>query len=422
MKQDSIDDMQSRAGAITRPRSDRSALATAEIAARIHDVAPELRARSAEYEALRRIPVDVIETLRSIGVFRMYAPRKFGGLELDLPLGLDILSILSRIDGSLGWTAMIGGGSAIVLPSLPRQTLERVYASSPDIICGGSAQPAGTAEAVSGGFRVNGRWPFASGCQHADWLFALCVMTRDGKPLPGLLGAGGPPLVRAVALPASEFIIEDTWFAAGLKGTGSHHIVLKDKQVAADHFCDFPDSIACLDGPLYQSILQMLPLFHCAFSVGVARGALDDLLAMAASGRQQQRAMTSMRDSETFQYELGRVATDIAASEFALQGGAAKLWAHAVAGTLRTDVLLAESTALGGWLAGSCSRAADICFTLGGGSAVYDSSPLQRRMRDLHAAAQHATIHQRHFTRAGQALLAEAAAPEAAGLRLKAAV
>jgi alkylation response protein AidB-like acyl-CoA dehydrogenase len=89
---------------------------------------------------------------------------------------------------------------------------------------------------------------------------------------------------------------------------------------------------------------------------------------------------------------------------------------------LRTDARLAESTALGGWLAGSCSRAADICFTLGGGSAVYDSSPLQRRMRDLHAAAQHATIHQRHFTRAGQALLAEAAAPEAADLRLKAAV
>jgi alkylation response protein AidB-like acyl-CoA dehydrogenase len=397
-------------------------LAAAEIAARIHDVAPTLSARSAEYEAIRRIPIDVIETLRSIGIFRMYAPRKFGGLELDLPLGLDIMAILSRIDGSLGWTAMIGSGSAIVLPSLPLPTLERVYASGPDVICGGSAQPAGTAEAVPGGFRVNGRWPFASGCQHADWLFALCVMTRDGEPLPGPMGAGGPPLLRAVALPASEFVIEDTWFATGLRGTGSHHITLKDKQVAPNQFCDFPDSIACLDGPLYQSILQMLPQFHCAFSVGVARGALDDLLAMAASGRRQQRMMTSMRDSETFQYELGRVATDIAAAEFALQGGAAELWAHAVAGTLRTDARLAESTALGGWLAGSCSRAADICFTLGGGSAVYDSSPLQRRMRDLHAAAQHATIHQRHFTRAGQTLLAEAVTPETSDLRLKAAI
>jgi alkylation response protein AidB-like acyl-CoA dehydrogenase len=236
------------------------------------------------------------------------------------------------------------------------------------------------------------------------------------------MGAGGPPRIRAVALPASEFTIEDTWFATGLKGTGSHHIVLKDKVIAPDHFCDFPDSVACLDGPLYQSILQMLPQFHCAFSVGVARGALDDLLAMAASGRQQQRAMTSMRDSETFQYELGRVATDVAAAEFALQGGAAKLWTYAVAGTLRTEPLLAESTALGGWLAGTCSRAADICFTLGGGSAVYESSPLQRRMRDLHAASQHATIHQRHFSQAGRALLAEAAASAAPDLVLKAAV
>ncbi len=312
---------------------------------------------------------------------------------------------------------MIGSGATIVLPSLPQQTLERIYASGPDVISGGSAQPAGTAEAVPGGFRVNGRWPFASGCQHADWMFVICVMTRDGKPLPGPMGAGGPPQIRAVALPASEFIIEDTWIAAGLKGTGSHHLILKDKLVSPEHFCDFPDSVACLDGPLYQSVLQMLPQFHSAFSIGVARGALDDLLAMAASGRQQQRAMTSMRDSETFQYEVGRVATDIAAAEFAAAGEAAKLWAHAVAGTLRTDALLAESTARGAWVATICARAADACFTLGGGSAVYDSSPLQRRMRDLHAAALHATIHQRHFAEAGRALLAGAAMPEVSGIR-----
>lgn len=407
---------------ISAAGSDRSRLAAAEIAARIHDVAPALGARSVEYEAVRRIPVDVIEMLRSIGVFRMFAPRTFGGLELELPLGLEILSMLGRIDASLGWTAMIGSGSTIVLPSLPRQTLECIYGSGPDVISGGSAQPAGTAEAVPGGFRVNGRWPFASGCQHADWLFVICVMTRDGKPLPGPMGVGGPPQIRAVALPASEFIIEDTWFAAGLKGTGSHHIALKDKLVPPEHFCDFPDGVACQDGPLYQSILQMLPLFHCAFSVGVARGALDDLLAMAGSGRQQLRATTSMRDSETFQYELGRVATDIVAAEFAINGGAARLWAHAVAGTLRTEALLADSTALGAWVATSCSRAADACFTLGGGSAVYDSSPLQRRMRDLHAAVQHATIHQRHFAAAGRALLAGAVMPAVSDLRLEAAI
>src|SRR5262249_57553617 len=79
---------------------------------------------------------------------------------------------------------------------------------------GGWAQPAGTAEAVAGGWRVNGRWPFASGCQHADWMLGLCTMSSEG----------GKPLVRGVLLPAREWRIEDTSHAGGPQGTGSHHI------------------------------------------------------------------------------------------------------------------------------------------------------------------------------------------------------
>jgi alkylation response protein AidB-like acyl-CoA dehydrogenase len=141
--------------------------------------------------------------------------------------------------------------------------------------------------------------------------------------------------------------------------------------------------------------------------VGVARGALDDLLAMATSGRQQ-HAATPMRDSETFQYELGRVAADVIAAETTLKGVAAKMWSHAIAGTLKTERMRAESIALGGWLATTCCRIADQCYTLGGSSAVYESSPLQRRMRDVHTAAQHGNVQQRHMALMGRALLAEA--------------
>ena len=128
------------------------------------------------------------------------------------------------------------------------------------MIFAGSSQPAGTAEAVAGGLRVNGRWPFASGCQHADWIFAFCVMVKDGKPLPGSAGAGGPPMVRAILLPARDVMIEDSWHAAGLKGTGSHHITLKDKLVPEANSVDIEQGIACLPGPLYQPVLQFIPL------------------------------------------------------------------------------------------------------------------------------------------------------------------
>src|SRR5262249_47818167 len=157
----------------------------------------------------------------------------------------------------------------------------------PDVILAGSSQPAGTAEATADGRRVNGRWPFASGCQHADWMAGLCMMTEGGKPLPG--DAQLPP-VRGFALPAPDWLIQDTSYGAGLKGTGSHHIALGDTVVPSANFFDLVSGVPCLPGPLYQAVRQVLPLFHGAVSVGIAEGAVDELVELANTGRQQLRA------------------------------------------------------------------------------------------------------------------------------------
>src|SRR5580692_6418521 len=115
----------------------------------IRELAPHVTARATEIEAERRIPLDLVEALRSIGVFRMFVPQSHGGLELDLPTALEVIGALGRIDGSVGWTAMIGAGSAIFVPYLPPQTFDQVYQSGPNVIIAASAQPAGTAEAVA---------------------------------------------------------------------------------------------------------------------------------------------------------------------------------------------------------------------------------------------------------------------------------
>jgi alkylation response protein AidB-like acyl-CoA dehydrogenase len=323
-------------------------------------------------------------------------------LELDLPSGLEVITALGRIDGSVGWSVMIGSAGGVFAPSLPRETYERVYRDGPDVIFAGSIQPAGTADATRDGWRVNGRWPFASGCRHADWMAGFCVMTEGGKLL---TRADGRPLIRGVFLPASEWQIEDTWYATGLKGTGSHHIALKDVVVPQAYFFDFENGRPCLPGPLYQAVPPLLPLFHGAICVGMAEGALDDLLALAEAGRQQFRATVPLRESEIFQFELGRVAADLRAAQASLEVQAASHWRHALAGTLKDDTLSAQGTQTGIWIATSCVRVADVCFSLAGGSAVYESSPLQRRLRDLHTAAQHATVQQRHYVAAGKAAL-----------------
>jgi alkylation response protein AidB-like acyl-CoA dehydrogenase len=378
--------------------------------ANIRGLAPAITSRVAEIEAGRRVPPDLVEALRSIGVFRVFVPQSHGGLELDLPGALEVFGALSRIDGSVGWIAMIGGGCDMFAPLLPRDTYEQVYQNGPDVIIAGSVQPAGRAEAVTGGWRVNGRWPFASGCQHADWMFGLCVMTEGGKPLPGPAGEVGPPLLRGVFLPAHDWQIEDTWYVAGLKGTGSHHIALRDTVVSAANFFDLADGVPCLPGPLYQAVSQLLPLMHGASSVGIAEGALDELVELAKGRRQQLQAAVPMRDSETFQGELGRIAAELRAARAFLQIQAASHWRHALAGTLKDEALHTQGTQTAIWLATTCVRAADACFALGGSCALYETSPLQRRLRDLHVAAQHAAAQQRHYVKAGKLLLGSSVA------------
>jgi alkylation response protein AidB-like acyl-CoA dehydrogenase len=370
----------------------------------IRDLEPDIAARAAEIETARRIPPDLVEALRSIGVFRMFVPRSHGGSELDLPTGLEIITELSRIEGSIGWTAMIGSAGGFIAPLLPRRTYEQVYWNGPDAIIAGSIQPAGIAERSTGGWRVSGRWPFASGCQHADWMIGFCTIQEDGKPIPG---DGGRSSVRGFVLPAREWRIEDTWHAVGLKGTGSHHIAVSDVVVPHDNFIDIENGTPCEPGPLYQAVLQFFPLLHGAFTTGTAEGALDDLLEHASTGRQQFRAPAPMQESEVFQFELGRVEAELCAARASHQVRVASHWRHALAGTLRDENRLVEGTQTGIWVASACVRVADACFSLAGGSAVYESSRLQRRMRDLHAAAQHATVHQRHYLAAGKAALAQ---------------
>ena len=369
----------------------------------IQELTPALGARAAKMEAEGRIPEDVVDLLKAIGTFRLFVPQSHGGLELDLPTGLRIITALARVDGSVGWTAMIGSGGPLFAALLPREIFDRVYRGGPDTVIAAVTQPVGTAEATEGGWRVNGRWPFASGCLHADWMGGICVMTEGGKRLAG--PDGKAPLMRGFLMPASDWQIEDTWQVTGLKATASHHIAFRDKVVPAANFFDLANGTTCLAGPLYQTVREVLPLFHAAFAVGVARGALDELLEVAGTGRQQLHAPTSMRESEIFQYELGRVAADLRAAEAFQESQAAGHWRHALAGTLRDEALLAEAAQAGIWTVTTCQRVVDACFALAGGSAVYETSPLQRRLRDMHTAAQHAMVQQRHYTGAGKFLL-----------------
>jgi alkylation response protein AidB-like acyl-CoA dehydrogenase len=376
-----------------------------DMLAGIRELAPEIKVRAAEIEAARRIPPDIVERLRYLGLFRMFVPQSQGGLEFDFPAGLEVIKALTRLDGSIGWISIVGGVGSLIAALARPELYQQIYRGGPDLAICGSSQPAGTAERVADGYRVKGRWAFASSCTHADWIGGFCIVTENGKPAPG---PQGKPQVLAVLLPARDWEIEDTWYAAGLEGTGSHHITLRERLVPETHLFDV-EAAPRMSGPLFQALRQWLPLAHGAFSVSVAEGAVDELLAFAHTGKQQLYAAVPMRESETFQYELGRISANLRAAQAFQEVQVASHWRRALAGTLKDDDVMIEGSGSAVWLATTCVGIADACFALAGSSAVHDSSPLQRRLRDLHVGAQHAHAQQRLYVDVGKLALRRSA-------------
>ena len=195
----------------------------AAILAAVRELIPDIVARGDEIERGRRLPLDLVDRLRSAGCFRMLVPRRLGGAEASLSEHLQLLRELAVADGSVGWTVMIGSSAPMIVGKLPPASFDMVYADGPDVVVAGTFNPTGIATVVDGGFRASGRWAFASGCEHADWFVAHC-MVDDGSV---------PPL-RMMVLPASEVDIIDTWTVSGLCGTGSHDFALDEVFVPAD--------------------------------------------------------------------------------------------------------------------------------------------------------------------------------------------
>jgi len=368
------------------------------ILAGVRDLAPGLSARADEIESGRRLPADLLQRLREIGVFRMLAPRSHGGLEIDFPPSVDILAALAAADGATGWTVMIGCETPQLFGLLPRASFDAVYANGPDAICGGAFAPQGAAERVDGGYQASGRWGFASGCQHAEWLFGQCVLTQNGVAVPGPIP--GAPALRCMVLPAARFEIIDTWRTSGMRGTGSHDIALGGARVDEDWSFDLWLGESSLPGPLFRAPLLQFSLHIGAVALGIAEGALRDLLALAGTSKRRLYARTELADNPLFQYRLGHAEADARAARALLAARAESYWAQARAGalapSLRTEVLQTVA-----WVAETCARVVDACYTAGGGSALYATSPLQRRLRDIHTLTQHASVQENVFATAG---------------------
>ena len=195
---------------------------TPDVVATARALRPQIEAFSAEAERTRRLPDGLVLVLRESGLFGMARPVDLGGAGVDLITSMRAIEEVSYADASAGWCTAIDSGT-IGLPPIRADVLRQIY--KPGVSVCGVGAPTGRALPVDGGYRLSGRWAYASGCLHSEWTFIGAVAFDGDKPrtLPG-----GFPEFRICLVPLSQVEIIDTWHVAGLRGTGSNDIVVND--------------------------------------------------------------------------------------------------------------------------------------------------------------------------------------------------
>jgi alkylation response protein AidB-like acyl-CoA dehydrogenase len=375
-----------------------------QVLSRIAALAPMVARLAPDIEQGRRLPAELVSALRSARIYGMLVPRRYGGLELDAPSTFRVVSALAKLDGSVGWNAMIGHLGSLMPFLVSRAFCEEIFQDGKDHIFAGSGQPVGKAERVRGGWRVSGSWPFASGCQNAEWIAGTCVMMEGGSPIDSPDGPG--PMTRTCLMPAERWEIRDTWYTVGLKGTGSHHVALTDALVPDESFFEFPFGASFASDPIFGKFAEVLVLSHGAVAVGIAEGAITDLVELAREGVTQLFMTTPLVETERFKEGLARLDADLMAARALLEAQIARVWQNPERATAKGLARVAEQLQAVVWITSACVRVAEGCFELAGSRAVYESSSLQRRVRDLRVAAQHFAAQPRNYVTAGAAVLA----------------
>jgi alkylation response protein AidB-like acyl-CoA dehydrogenase len=371
-------------------------------------MAPKIREASEEIERGRRIPPQIADAMKEAGIFGMVIPKAWGGPELDPLTQLRIIEALAMVEGSVGWCAMIGCDSGYVTAFLEDGVGRAMY---PDIWTATAATVtnSGQATPVPGGYKVSGRFPFGSGCQHCEWLWAGCYVMENGSPR---ILANGMPETRTCFVKLADCEILDTWYTTGLRGTGSNDIAIHDVFVPTEQTFTFQDrNLVKRQGPLYAFPLMFIAK-GAAPALGVARHAID-ILIENAERRPARRMMLGdhveppkmLRDEVFVQDAAGRAEAILGSSRAYLFDVVGDLWETLVAGQRPSARQQARFIAAYGHVVGGCMEAVQTVFKATGGSAVYQSGPLDRCLRDVVTMNQHLMGSLKTYEMAGRLLM-----------------
>ncbi len=355
---------------------------------------PQIRERGDEIAELRRLPPDLVHSLKAAGAYRMLMPRAWGGPEMTPREQCEVIEIYARGDASVGWCVMIGSDSGLFAGYFEESAARDLY-SELDFSFAGSGSAMGRAVRAPGGFLLNGRWPFGSNINNADVVTAICPVF-EGETMS--MVDGRPEMIMAAA-PAASFEILDTWRTLGLAGTGSNDYVAKDLFVPDAHIIlGFPTCRPKRPEPLYAWLGVFLANVP-GVPLGLARRAIDVVKTMAGQKRQ---ANWTRASESLLMKEVPRVRSGVAKAEMLL--GAARAYVYQTLDQLwdeicrdgepsrETRVALAASRQ---FALRTAREVVQLMVDTAGASAVYRTSPLERLLRDAITMCEHWTGQER---------------------------
>jgi 3-hydroxy-9,10-secoandrosta-1,3,5(10)-triene-9,17-dione monooxygenase len=355
-----------------------------ELLGRAAQLLPVLRERATRTEQLRQIPPETVKDLVSSGLVRIGTPGRYGGHGVDIDTGHAVAWELGRACGSTAWCCSLWIVHNWWLGHFPGQAQDEFFASGPDTLSSTCLNPmGGKAAAARGGFRVSGRWSFSSGCDASSWAMVAVPGATPGSLL-------------WLLLPRGDYAIVDTWFASGMRGSGSNDIVVQEAFVPAHRAVD-PDRAGDQDRtgwalhqrPSYRVPLRLLTGWDLAAPlVGIAQGAVDEFGARLRGTTGPGRTAESV----PLQLRLAEAAAEVDAARTLHRQAVREMIDRAAAGDTFTEMDRARYRRDKAFVSRLCVQAVNRLFEAGGARAIVDSEPLQRFHRDAHAASHHAAL------------------------------
>ncbi|WP_314914603.1 acyl-CoA dehydrogenase family protein [Acinetobacter harbinensis] len=348
------------------------------------------RACSGEFDQQAYVSQDIIQKLKQLGVYRAFVPKRFGGDEISPRQFCELIERLSIADGSVGWVASFGMSPAY-LGSLPEATLKELYKDSPDIVFAGGIFPPQSAELVDDCFMVNGRWKFSSGCKGADIVGVGIAPKKDNET---------QGLPRMAVLPADKAKIEMTWDTVGLKGTGSHDLVVENVSVP-EAWTFVRGEPSKLTEPFFKyPSLSLATQVLTVVGIGVAAAALDEFKKLAP-GKASITGGAEIANRPVTQYEFSQAQAEFLAARNWFYQTMDVVWNEILAGRKPAAQQISDMRLSCTHAARVSARVARKMQMLAGMTAIYTNNPFSRFVNDTNVVTQHAFMGDNTLQNAG---------------------